>query len=368
MTTDPAATPGARYAAGVAARQWQDDPAQHAALAALDRLHAMLLRAPPRASLRARLGLGAHRNGAARGLYLWGRVGRGKTFLMDLLVAALPPGIALRRHFHRFMAGVHDALATHDGERDPLARVAAEIAAHTRVLCLDEFFVQDIGDAMILANLLQALFRHGVVLVTTSNTPPAELYRDGLQRARFAPAIALLEQHCEVLEMVSEHDWRLRALKQAPTWHTPAGPEAESALTAVFARLAQAPGESGGTLTVNGRGIPCKRAAGAVVWFAFDALCDGPRAVGDYIEIARSHDAVLLSGVPPFGPDNEDPARRFVNLVDEFYDRRVKLVCSAATPIVDLYHGERLRAEFARTGSRLIEMQSEDYLAGEHRG
>ena len=366
MTGDPSAGPGARYAAGVAARQWQDDPAQQAALAALDRLHALLLREPPRASLRTWLGIGA-RPPAPRGLYLWGRVGRGKTFLMDLLAAALPPAIVLRRHFHRFMAGVHDALAEHDGERDPLERVAADIAAHTRVLCLDEFFVQDIGDAMILAHLLQALFRRGVLLVTTSNTAPAELYRDGLQHARFAPAIALLEQHCEVLEMVSDHDWRLRALKQAPTWHTPAGPDAERALAAVFERLAQAPGEAG-VLTINGRGIPCTRAAGAVAWFAFDALCDGPRAVGDYIEIARSHDAVLLSGVPPFGPDNEDPARRFVNLVDAFYDCRVKLVCSAATAIVDLYDGERLRVEFARAESRLIEMQSEDYLAGEHRG
>ena len=366
MTGDPSAGPGARYAAGVAARQWQDDPAQQAALAALDRLHALLLREPPRASLRTWLGIGA-RPPAPRGLYLWGRVGRGKTFLMDLLAAALPPAIVLRRHFHRFMAGVHDALAEHDGERDPLERVAADIAAHARVLCLDEFFVQDIGDAMILAHLLQALFRRGVLLVTTSNTAPAELYRDGLQHARFAPAIALLEQHCEVLEMVSDHDWRLRALKQAPTWHTPAGPDAERALAAVFERLAQAPGEAG-VLTINGRGIPCTRAAGAVAWFAFDALCDGPRAVGDYIEIARSHDAVLLSGVPPFGPDNEDPARRFVNLVDAFYDCRVKLVCSAATAIVDLYDGERLRVEFARAESRLIEMQSEDYLAGEHRG
>ena len=365
MTGDPSAGPGARYAAGVAARQWQDDPAQQAALAALDRLHA-LLREPPRASLRTWLGIGA-RPPAPRGLYLWGRVGRGKTFLMDLLAAALPPAIVLRRHFHRFMAGVHDALAEHDGERDPLERVAADIAAHARVLCLDEFFVQDIGDAMILAHLLQALFRRGVLLVTTSNTAPAELYRDGLQHARFAPAIALLEQHCEVLEMVSDHDWRLRALKQAPTWHIPAGPDAERALAAVFERLAQAPGEAG-VLTINGRGIPCTRAAGAVAWFAFDALCDGPRAVGDYIEIARSHDAVLLSGVPPFGPDNEDPARRFVNLVDAFYDCRVKLVCSAATAIVDLYDGERLRVEFARAESRLIEMQSEDYLAGEHRG
>ena len=366
MTGDPSAGPGARYAAGVAARQWQDDPAQQAALAALDRLHALLLREPPRASLRTWLGIGA-RPPAPRGLYLWGRVGRGKTFLMDLLAAALPPAIVLRRHFHRFMAGVHDALAEHDGERDPLERVAADIAAHARVLCLDEFFVQDIGDAMILAHLLQALFRRGVLLVTTSNTAPAELYRDGLQHARFAPAIALLEQHCEVLEMVSDHDWRLRALKQAPTWHIPAGPDAERALAAVFERLAQAPGEAG-VLTINGRGIPCTRAAGAVAWFAFDALCDGPRAVGDYIEIARSHDAVLLSGVPPFGPDNEDPARRFVNLVDAFYDCRVKLVCSAATAIVDLYDGERLRVEFARAESRLIEMQSEDYLAGEHRG
>jgi cell division protein ZapE len=363
--------PSAGYAAGVATGHWQDDSAQRAVLLAFDRLHAELslqFATPPGLLQR----LGQHwRVGSApaplRGLYLWGRVGRGKTFLMDLFYEGLPAGKAERWHFHRFMGMVHDELTRLQGMPDPLLHIGARIGLRIRVLCLDEFQVSDIGDAMILAELLRGLFAAGVTLVTTSNAPPAALYREGLQRARFVPAIELLQQHCVVVELASAQDWRLRALKQALTWLTPLGAQSEQHLEQVFQRLAHgAQAECGGWIEVQGRKIECKRRAAQVIWFDFEALCGKQRAVADYIEIGRAHDAVLVSAVPQFNVDREDPALRFVQLVDEFYDRQVKLVCSAAVPIIELYEGERLRAEFARTESRLIEMQSEDYLAREH--
>ena len=265
------------------------------------------------------------------------------------------------------MQDVHADLRSLEGCSDPLVEVAARLAADVRVLVLDEFFVGDIGDAMILGNLLRALFARGVVLVTTSNTPPQELYRDGLQRERFLPAIALIERHCEIVELVSPTDWRLRALKQAPVYWTPPGAQAERALQAAFGRVAHGAVRRDFALEVNDRRIPVRAEADGAIWFDFDALCEGPRGVADYIEIARGWHTVLVSNVPQLTPQTDDAARRFVELVDELYDRGVNLVLSAATSIVDLYDGDRLRAEVARTESRLIEMQSEDYLAREHR-
>ncbi|HET8898074.1 MAG TPA: cell division protein ZapE, partial [Rhodanobacteraceae bacterium] len=212
------------------------------------------------------------------------------------------------------------------------------------------------------AGLLEALFAQGVALVTTGNTAPASLYRDGLQRARFLPAIALIEARCRVLELVSAHDWRRRALQQAPIYQTPLGGAAEQALARIFADYAHGPLIDGGHIDVEGRPIAVKRRADNIAWFDFDALCDGPRAVADYLEIARRYPAVMISNVPQFSPDSDDPAKRFVRLVDAFYDQRVKLIVSAATTAVELYDGEKLRAEFARTASRLIEMMSRDYL------
>jgi cell division protein ZapE len=261
---------------------------------------------------------------------------------------------------------VHDSLRTLGERQSPLDEVAEELAAHCRVLCLDEFLINDIGDAMILANLLQALFERGVALVTTSNTAPANLYRDGLQRARFLPAIALIERHCHVVEMASSRDWRLRALAQASVYHYPPGAEAHRALERIFANQASGEVREGGSIHINGRDIALCKRADNILWFDFPALCEGPRAVADYIELAKAGPAVIVANVPQFSVYSEDAARRFVQLVDEFYDRRVKLVLSAAAPITELYDGERLRAEFGRTESRLIEMQSEEYLASEH--
>jgi cell division protein ZapE len=353
-------TPSLRYAQGVAARAWQDDPAQRAVLPEFDHLHAQLAAPKPGWLPRWR------EPAAPQGIYLWGAVGRGKTMLMDLFVESLPSGAAQRVHFHRFMLDVHARLRKLAERRDPLREVAARLARNARVLCLDEFQVEDIGDAMILATLLRALFREGMALVTTSNTPPPDLYRDGLQRARFLPAIALLEKHCRVLEIVSPHDWRLRALTQARVYLTPLSEQGEHALAALFDGLARGPVQQGGALDINDRAIPVRRACAQAAWFDFDALCEGPRGSADYIELARGFPAILISGVPQFTPLREDAARRFIQLVDELYDRRVKLALSAAVAAIELYDGTRLRAAFTRTASRLIEMQSAQYLAEPH--
>ncbi|HEY3521575.1 MAG TPA: cell division protein ZapE [Rhodanobacteraceae bacterium] len=349
-----------RYAHGVAAHEWQDDPAQRATLDEFDRLRVQVL-APRPWFARIR------RASAPQGIYLWGAVGRGKTMLMDLFAQSLPPESVQRAHFHSFMLDVHARLRRLGGRPDPLREVAAQLAQRARVLCLDEFMVQDIGDAMVLGNLLRALFRRGVTLVATSNTAPRDLYRDGLQRVRFEPAIALIERHCHVLELASRHDWRLRALTHAPVYLTPPGVEAERALSALFDSLARGPSQQGGALRIEEREIPVRRMCAQAAWFDFPALCEGPRGSADYIELAREFPAILISEVPQFTPLNEDAARRFVQLIDELYDRRVKLALSAAAPAVELYDGRRLRAEFARTSSRLIEMRSAEYLAQPHR-
>ena len=372
MSETPLLAPSARYLEGVAAHRWESDPTQLALLPEFDRMHAALCAEPANGNGNGLLDrlkslLGNDPPEAVPGLYLWGTVGRGKTFLMDLFVASLPHGVALRRHFHRFMGEVHESLRALGERQSPLVEVAADIAGRCRVLCLDEFLVNDIGDAMILSNLLDALFARGVSLVTTSNTAPANLYKDGLQRARFLPAIALIERRCHVVEMASSRDWRLRALTQAPVYLTPPGAEAHRALERIFASQASGNVLQDGVLHVNSRDIPFHKRADNILWFDFAALCEGPRAVADYIALAKAGPAIIVSNVPQFTIYSEDAAKRFVQLVDEFYDRHVKLVLSAAAPITELYDGERLRAEFGRTESRLIEMQSEEYLALPHR-
>jgi cell division protein ZapE len=364
-TAAASATPSDHYNRGVAERRWEDDPAQRAALAALDRIHAELVAADA-GSLWKRI----QKRIAPRrvhGLYLWGAVGRGKTFLVDLFFQSLPFEQKLRLHFHRFMGRVHAELARLDGRSDQLREVAAHFAAQARVFCLDEFFVTDIGDAMILAVLLQHLFAQGVTLVTTSNIEPQQLYRDGLQRAKFLPAIALIQQYCEIVQLFSPQDYRLRTLTRAGVYFTPLSAAAERGLATCFERIAPGALRPESDILINERKIAVKRRADGIIWFDFDALCEGPRAVADYIELAQSFNTVLISGVPRFSPQMEDAARRFVNLIDEFYDHGVNLVLSAAAAPAGLYGGERLRAEFARTQSRLIEMQSSEYLARAHR-
>jgi cell division protein ZapE len=357
-------TPSDLYAQGVTEKRWEDDVAQRDALVHIDRIQAELI-----AAENSRWWQRLRATPPTRGLYLWGSVGRGKTFLVDLFFASLPFEAKLRLHFHRFMGRVHAELNKLKGHEDPLVAVAAHFAAQARVFCLDEFFVTDIGDAMILGNLLKHLFARGVTLVSTSNIEPQNLYKDGLQRARFLPAIELLEQNCEIVPLPSTQDYRLRALTHAGVYFAPLGEVAEQELAACFERIAPGARRPEPTIEINGRAIDVKRRADGVIWFDFAALCEGPRAVADYIEIGQSFNTVLISDVPQFSDESvlEDAARRFINLVDEFYDHGVNLVLSAAASPSELYCGRRLVNEFARTESRLIEMQSAEYLASAHR-
>ena len=266
------------------------------------------------------------------------------------------------------MQDVHARLRRHRDRASPLEQVATDIAAKARVLAIDEFFVGDIADAMILGTLLEALFRRGVTLVATSNLPPAELYRGGLQRERFMPAIALIEKHCRVVEIDAGVDYRLRQLERATLWLGPAADDADARLAAEFERLANGRGVRDARIQVEGRPVRARREAEDVAWFDFSELCEGPRSVADYIEIARCYQTVFLSGVPVMDAAADDAARRFIALVDEFYDRGVKLVVSAAAGAPEaLYRGERLAFEFRRTASRLHEMQGRAYLAKPHR-
>lgn len=301
------------------------------------------------------------------GLYLWGGVGRGKTWLVDIFYNHLPFDQKLRLHFHQFMRQTHEELAELKGQADPLELVADRLAQKARVLCLDEFIVTDIGDAMILAGLLRALFSRGVTLVTTSNTEPDNLYKDGIQRASFLPAIHLLNQHTGIIELDSDTDYRLRYLEQATVYHSPLGPSVDQLLEEEFDNLAPEPGERDSSVFIVHRDIPVRRIADDVVWFDFIALCGPPRSQADYLELARRFHTVIISDIPLLGPALDDATRRFLYLLDEFYDRGVKLIISAAEKPDTLYQGERLAFDFQRAISRLQEMQSTAYLAKEHR-
>jgi len=339
------------------------DPSQSIVVDLLAGLQERLLAAPPPKRGLARL-LSRDRAAAAgiKGLYLWGGVGRGKTFLMDLFFETLAIERKRRAHFHRIMKDVHERLRALGDIEDPLAEVARDMAAETRVLCFDEFFVSDIGDAMILGRLLQGLFDQGVTLVATSNTRPDDLYRDGLQRQRFLPAIDALNRHTRVVELAGETDYRLELLQQAGTYLTPDDERARARLHEFFGESASSRVEEHHEIEVNGRMLQARRCAKGIAWFDFGSLCDGPRSQADYIEIARWYPTIILSGVPVLDEYHENQARRFIALVDEFYDRHVKLVVSAERPPDALYSGKRLRFEFERTVSRLIEMQSLEYL------
>jgi cell division protein ZapE len=349
----------ARLQAEVAAGRLDFDPRQLEVAARLDRLSEQLRRP---LSLAQRL----RAKRAPRGLYLWGGVGRGKTLLMDLFFATLPRG-AERSHFHHFMRQVHAELALLKRRSEPLEAVAERLAARTRVVCLDEFFVADIADAMILAGLFAALFRRGVCLVTTSNLAPDELYKDGLQRQRFLPAIELLKQHLDVVRLDGGIDYRLRQLEQSPTYLDSALPETAHELKRRFSLLAGGQPSGPGTLSVEGRDIGALGFGPGMAWFEFAELCAGPRNQNDYIELARLYHTIFISNIPQFTADDDDAARRFIMLIDEFYDRAVNIVVSAAAPPDALYRGERLGVEFQRTTSRLTEMQAVEYLARHHR-
>jgi predicted ATPase len=438
----------ALYAQQVAERGFRADPVQAAVVDRLSDLRQRLITAREADSSLVRRWFSAFGGKPAsepvRGIYLWGGVGRGKTWMMDLFYQSLPFPERRRRHFHRFMHDVHAELKTLQHREAPLDVVADRIAQDARVLCFDELFVADIADAMILGGLFAALFKRGVTLVSTSNVQPRDLYKNGLQRQRFIPTIELLERHVDVVAVDGATDYRLRRLTQAGTYLSSSAPDTVQRLKALFCELADrrdstaiASGDSGdatirgtiasansgdpttrGTIAgddpggpttggdaghlaaarvdphvapvtrvvnqsgrpwprqavdpansieIEGRRIPVVCESGGVVWFDFMALCSGPRSQDDYIEIARDYQSVIVSDVPVLDALHEDEARRFIALVDELYDRNVNLIASAAAPPTELYRGDRVAFQFERTVSRLIEMQSEEYLAREHR-
>jgi cell division protein ZapE len=346
------------------------DAAQAQAIAELEKIHAHLLhgwQSSPSRWQRLKRQFGRGRARPHKGLYLWGGVGRGKTYLMDLFFHALPGERRMRMHFHRFMLMVHSRLAETKGISNPLVGVAGRIAQQVDVICFDEFHVADIGDAMILANLLDTLFASGVILVTTSNIEPDRLYENGLQRQMFLPAIALLKQYTTVLNVDGGIDYRLRSLDKVPVFHHPLGPDSARALDALFTDLTRGlHTEHDKLLDIQQRQVRALRWSEGQVWFDFATLCGGPRGAADYIEIAGQYHTVFISDIPVLQESSDDKARRFITLVDEFYDHRVKLVLSAAAGLDQLYQGGELRCAFARTRSRLLEMQTREYLGSPH--
>ncbi len=366
-------TPIQRYRQDLDREDFHYDASQEMAVKHLQRLYDDLLerRNRPKPKLIKRWGqrFRKQQEEPVQGLYFWGGVGRGKTYLMDTFYDSLPFSKKMRTHFHRFMQRVHRELTDLEGEKNPLDIVAGRFAAEAEIICFDEFFVSDITDAMILGGLMEKLFGHGVALVATSNIVPDRLYENGLQRQRFLPAIALLNKYTEVVNVDSGVDYRLRALEQAELYHCPLDDEADASLNRSFESLAPDLNEAinGQVIDINGRPIHTRRCCEDVVWFDFGELCDGPRSQNDYIEIGKIYHAVLISDVPVLGGDKDDQARRFINLVDEFYDSGVKLILSAEPELKSLYKGGRLEFEFERTTSRLLEMQSTEYLAREHR-
>lgn len=301
-----------------------------------------------------------------RGLYMWGGVGRGKTWLMDLFYLSLPGERKQRLHFHRFMLRVHEELTALQGKSDPLEIVADRFKAETDVLCFDEFFVSDITDAMLLGGLMKALFARGITLVATSNIPPDELYRNGLQRARFLPAIDAIKQHCDIMNVDAGVDYRLRTLTQAHLWLSPLNADTAREMDKLWLALAGAKRENAPTLEINHRPLPTLGVENQTLAVSFATLCVDARSQHDYIALSRLFHTVMMLDVPVMTRLMESEARRFIALVDEFYERHVKLVVSAEVPLYEIYQGERLKFEFQRCLSRLQEMQSEEYLKREH--
>lgn len=357
---------------------FRPDDVQKEAITRLDIIYQSLKDKPPaeaspRKGLLGRLsGLMGKANPQAiipvQGLYMWGGVGRGKTWIMDLFFQSVPSSRKLRLHFHRFMLRVHQELAELQGHSDPLLMIADRFKAETDLLCFDEFFVSDITDAMLLGTLMEALFSRGITLVATSNIPPDELYRNGLQRARFLPAIEQIKRHCEVMNVDAGIDYRLRTLTSAHLWKTPLEDAQLTEMATMFSALA---GEdyaraAAPVLEINHRKMATRKVHQGVVALDFTTLCGEGRSQLDYIELSRQFHTVFLFDVPVLTERTEDAARRFLALIDEFYERHVKLVVCAAAALEEIYQGNQLKFEYQRCLSRLQEMQSEEYLRRPH--
>jgi cell division protein ZapE len=352
------------YAATLAALGYRADVAQQAAADRLQRLYSQLLsfKVSRRGTFRRMLS----RATPPRGIYFWGGVGRGKSFLMDCFYDAVPYHRKRRIHFHAFMHQVHRQLDELKNEPDPMDALAARIAREIRLLCFDEFHVSDIADAMILGRLLESLFARGVIFVMTSNYPPDRLYPNGLQRDRFLPTIALMKQHLDVLEVEAGVDYRLRTLEQVEIYHFPVDDAAEAKMAEYFAAIDGGQGEAGGEIEILGRRVPTRRRGHGVIWFDFAALCGGPRSQNDYLELAQAYHTVLVSGIPRMTAAQSNEARRFTWLVDVFYDHKVKFIATADCESSELYTEGVQSGEFFRTVSRLTEMRSREYLALQH--
>lgn len=372
-----AQSPLSRYQRLLAAGEYQADAVQMEAVTQLDHIYEALLQQTPAVSapavgLRGKLNRWLGKSSEmtqqkpVQGLYMWGGVGRGKTWLMDMFFHSLPGERKLRLHFHRFMLRVHEELTELQGQENPLEIIADGFKAQTDVLCFDEFFVSDITDAMLLATLLQALFTRGITLVATSNIPPDDLYRNGLQRARFLPAIDLINEFCDVMNVDAGIDYRLRTLTQAHLYLTPLDEQTRLTMDRMFVKLAGKQGEAAPVLQINHRPLQAINAVDGVLAVDFHTLCEEARSQLDYIALSRLYHSVILYNVRVMGPLKENTARRFLALVDEFYERHVKLVIAAEASMFDIYQGERLKFEYQRCLSRLQEMQSEEYLKLPH--
>ncbi|MEH0084833.1 cell division protein ZapE [Vibrio antiquarius] len=364
-------TPLQQYQKDIAEHGFQRDEAQYQAVVALDKLYHAIVEfqsapVPQLSKWQKLMGKKIDMPEPPKGLYFWGGVGRGKTYLMDAFFDALPTQRKMRVHFHRFMYRVHDELKLLGDVENPLAKVADKFKEEADVVCFDEFFVSDITDAMILATLLQEMFERQMILVATSNIEPQNLYRNGLQRARFLPAIDMILARCDVLNVDSGVDYRLRTLEQAEIYHYPLDEQANINLNKYYQQLTGERQIVAHQIEINHRQLEVIEASDGVLHASFAQLCQTARSQNDYIELSRIYHTVLLADVQQMNRKIDDAARRFIALVDEFYERNVKLIISAEVPMEDLYTEGQLEFEFKRCLSRLTEMQSHEYLAREH--
>ncbi|HHF3198255.1 TPA: cell division protein ZapE [Vibrio diabolicus] len=364
-------TPLQQYQKDIAEHGFQRDEAQYQAVVTLDKLYHAIVEfqsapVPQLSKWQKLMGKKIDMPEPPKGLYFWGGVGRGKTYLMDAFFDALPTQRKMRVHFHRFMYRVHDELKLLGDVENPLAKVADKFKEEADVVCFDEFFVSDITDAMILATLLQEMFKRQMILVATSNIEPQNLYRNGLQRARFLPAIDMILARCDVLNVDSGVDYRLRTLEQAEIYHYPLDEQANINLNKYYQQLTGERQIVAHQIEVNHRQLEVIEASDGVLHASFAQLCQTARSQNDYIELSRIYHTVLLADVQQMNRKIDDAARRFIALVDEFYERNVKLIISAEVPMEDLYTEGQLEFEFKRCLSRLTEMQSHEYLAREH--
>ena len=357
-------SPAERYAQALASGQFMSDEAQAQAVHELDRVwHELIQRfkASKKAFRRFR------RQTSPRGVYMWGGVGRGKTWLMDQFYDSVPFRRKTRMHFHHFMQYVHRELNKLSGQRNPLDLVADQIHKEAVVICFDEFFVSNVTDAMILSDLFQKLFDRGITLIATSNIAPDGLYRDGIHRDRFIPTIELVKKNCAVLNVDAGVDYRLRVLKQAQLFKTPLSDEHKVWMAQRFSALTASQKVSEEPIMINNRVVETLGHTEDILWCDFRELCMKPRSPSDFIEIANTYNTILVSNVPHLTDLLSEGTRRFIYMVDEFYDRGVKLLLTSEDSIINIYEGERLAFEIERTRSRLLEMQSDEYLQEAHR-